>query len=207
MKYDVFVGVDNGNSGAVAAIGKDGKPAMLFDTPLRYRHPEARETRCTPGTKAEAQRRKKAERKETDPQGVKAIIEQVLEKFQQPIFVLERYQLVVNTKDRGGKPTNPQAPIYAAWAYGIWEGILNAYDVAYMEIDPRKWQNRIIPGARGESNKTRAIEEAERRFPDLKGHLRGPRGGPKDGRADALLIATYGRDVQKHVSLFGEVPA
>lgn len=199
---DAFVGVDNGNSGAVAALDGAGKPVMLFDTPLRHRHPDALDAKHARGTKAEELRKKRASKKETDPDGVIAIVSKVKESFSRPIFVLEKYQLVVPTKDRPNKPTSPQAPIYAAWAYGVWVGILHAFDCEYIEVTPMKWQNRLIPGARGEKNKSRAVETAERMWPEAAKHFRGPRGGLIDGRADAMLIASYGRDVHKHEMLF-----
>lgn len=70
--------------------------------------------------------------------------------------------------------------------YGIWKGILAAMEIPFHEVTPRAWQKGVISKAR---DKKPSIAAAMRLFPSAE--LVGPRGGTKDGRADALLIAYW----------------
>jgi crossover junction endodeoxyribonuclease RuvC len=70
--------------------------------------------------------------------------------------------------------------------YGIWMGILAALDIPFYVVTPAKWQKGVIKKAQ---DKKPALAAAARIFP--KAELYGPRGGGKDGRADALLIAYW----------------
>jgi len=72
--------------------------------------------------------------------------------------------------------------------YGIWKGILASFGIPFREITPRTWQKGVIAKAQ---DKKPALAAAQRMFPQAK--LTGPRGGAKDGRADALLIADWCR--------------
>jgi len=68
--------------------------------------------------------------------------------------------------------------------YGIWLGILASFQIPSQQVSPRVWQKGVIAKAQ---DKKPAMAAAGRMFPCAE--LRGPRGGAKDGRADALLIA------------------
>lgn len=70
--------------------------------------------------------------------------------------------------------------------FGIWLGILAAFQIPFELVRPQKWQKGIISKA---MDKKPAIAAAGRLFP--RAEITGPRGGGKDGRADALLIAYY----------------
>jgi len=70
--------------------------------------------------------------------------------------------------------------------YGIWKGILAAFQISFIEVRPQAWQKGVISKAQ---DKKPAVAAAGRLFP--KAQLFGPRGGAKDGRADALLIAYW----------------
>lgn len=72
--------------------------------------------------------------------------------------------------------------------YGVWKGILAAYQIPFQEVTPRCWQKGVIQKAQ---DKKPALAAARRMFPEAE--LTGPRGGAKDGLADALLIADWCR--------------
>jgi crossover junction endodeoxyribonuclease RuvC len=72
--------------------------------------------------------------------------------------------------------------------YGIWMGILAALDIPFYVVTPAKWQKGVIKKAQ---DKKPALAAAARIFPNAE--LYGPKGGGKDGRADALLIAYWCR--------------
>ena len=72
---------------------------------------------------------------------------------------------------------------------GLWEGILAALVLPHFFVTARTWQKVMYKGVIGES-KDRSLLACENLYPDLP--IFGPRGGFKDGRADAALIARYG---------------
>ena len=72
--------------------------------------------------------------------------------------------------------------------YGIWKGMLASFEIPFIEITPKTWQKGVISKAQ---DKKPALAAAGRMFPTAE--LTGPRGGGKDGRADALLIADFCR--------------
>jgi len=72
--------------------------------------------------------------------------------------------------------------------YGIWRGILAANQIPFYIVRPQLWQRGVIKKAQ---DKKPALAAAARIFPLAVHNLYGPRGGGKDGRADALLIAFW----------------
>ncbi len=70
--------------------------------------------------------------------------------------------------------------------YGIWIGMLAILQISFTVVTPQKWQKGVIKKA---ETKEPAIVAAQRLFPSAE--LYGPKGGKKDGRADALLIAYW----------------
>ena len=64
--------------------------------------------------------------------------------------------------------------------------------VSLIEVPPKEWQREFgIKGGKGDDTKAQSYLIASRMFPGVE--LKGPRGAILDGRADALLIAEYGR--------------
>ena len=76
---------------------------------------------------------------------------------------------------------------------GHWEMILLSLGIPFQMITPQGWQKGLIVKSDGVDTKTRAKVVALRLFPELESRLIGPRGGVKDGRIDALLIAEKAR--------------
>lgn len=68
--------------------------------------------------------------------------------------------------------------------YGAWLGILASFQIPFQQVRPQLWQKGVISKAQ---DKKPAMAAAGRMFPTAE--IYGPRGGKKDGRADALLIA------------------
>lgn len=72
-------------------------------------------------------------------------------------------------------------------AYGMWLGILAAMRVPFTLVTPVAWKKATMAGMAKEKDASRV--RAAQLYPDISGQL-----GPKTaGRADALLIAEYGR--------------
>lgn len=75
--------------------------------------------------------------------------------------------------------------------YGLWQGILAALGLSYELVTPQRWKRAMMDGA--PKDKAASVLVASRLFPGSATLLRGPRGAALDGRADALLLAEYGR--------------
>ena len=76
--------------------------------------------------------------------------------------------------------------------YGELIGVLTALQVPFEEIPPKRWQ-AVIFGTKHKKRprtekKKKSIEKAKQMFPFVEI-------GKKDGRAEALLIAEYGRNL------------
>jgi hypothetical protein len=71
-----------------------------------------------------------------------------------------------------------------------------ALGVSLVEVPPKDWQREYkIRSTKDDDTKAQSYLIASRMFPEVE--LRGPRGAVLDGRADALLIAEYGRRVMQ----------
>ena len=70
--------------------------------------------------------------------------------------------------------------------YGLWLGLIVGLGLPYEQVTPQRWQKETLAGMQGGKDASRI--RAQELFPDA--HL----SRKKDhGRADALLIAEYGR--------------
>ena len=78
---------------------------------------------------------------------------------------------------------------------GLLWGIFEANGLTVRKVSPNKWKGALgMKGKAGQAqaSKLQAVEMAERFILDVPPDvLRGPRGGLKDGRAEALMIAWY----------------
>ncbi len=75
------------------------------------------------------------------------------------------------------------------FGFGLWIGILSALKISYTMVTPQFWKKNIMQGI---GDKDAARLRAQQLFPELSISL----ARKKDiGRADALLIAEYGRRV------------
>lgn len=77
---------------------------------------------------------------------------------------------------------------------GMWLQVLACNKISTIQVSPQKWKNALIKKSDGEK-KQGSVNVASRIFPSMAHQLVGPKGGLKDGRADALLIA-YWRSIQ-----------
>jgi crossover junction endodeoxyribonuclease RuvC len=75
---------------------------------------------------------------------------------------------------------------------GMWEGILAAYNVPTELVSPQRWKKEIMADQGKE--KSAARFKAMALFPNLADHLKLVK---HDGRAEALLLAEYGRRLRK----------
>jgi hypothetical protein len=98
--------------------------------------------------------------------------------------------------------------------FGRQKGILHAFAWLFglpcCFVSPQLWKGRLgLPG-KGESQAVqRSADYFDRYYPDHTSQIRGPKGGIKDGRVDALLIAHFLRTstvagMQSVVDRFGK---
>lgn len=77
--------------------------------------------------------------------------------------------------------------------YGLWKGLIAMAGWPYELVTPQRWQKEMLAGMQG--GKDASCIRAQQLFPeaDLKKGLRSKK--LHDGRADALLIAEFGRRI------------
>jgi len=76
--------------------------------------------------------------------------------------------------------------------FGWWQGLLEAYEVPYDLVRPQEWMKGNVPV---KPTKHDIHDVAKRLYPTAE--LVGSKGGIKDGRSDALMIAHYCRKTYK----------
>ena len=72
-------------------------------------------------------------------------------------------------------------------AYGRLYALFFARGFLVREVSPQKWRGRL-----GLQSKSHGVEMVQRLYPGAP--VLGPKGGEKDGRADAILIAHWGHN-------------
>lgn len=72
-------------------------------------------------------------------------------------------------------------------AFGMWLGVLGALNVSYSVVTPQAWKKKMMAGMAKEKDASRV--RVVQLWPELHGKL----GAKNKGRADAILIAAYGR--------------
>ena len=136
-----------------------------------------------------------------------------------PIKEGRPFQLYAALEYVHSRPGQGVASVFSFGAnYGIWQGVLASFQIPYMIVSPKEWQKGILKKISLPTSMTQLLKNAEtkeekkkakskiaamrkkaikkaimtaaaRIFPAAE--LYGPRGGKKDGRADALLIALW----------------
>lgn len=74
-------------------------------------------------------------------------------------------------------------------SYGYLKGVLDSLGIPWFAARAKEWQRDV--GIPAKADKSVHVQVASRLFPTAE--LYGPKGGVKDGRADALLMAEYAR--------------
>lgn len=163
----IYLGIDPGLTGAVAAISPSGQLTIsLMPTTLV--------------------KKGKKNKKEYKKESMRGLLENLgYEGDNEKRFVtLERQQAF---------PGQGVTSMFSIGrGFGIWEGLLIGMGIEHMIVSPRKWQGAIAPAKKGES-KIRAIETAQRLFPGVSLKISTRAKKPHTGFADAACIALYGK--------------
>lgn len=164
-----IVGIDPGITGAIALIGKAGGKAFLWDTPTLA-------VRVGRG----------------DRQYNALGMVELMRKLRPDYVVLERQQAMTYMKmnPKTGQMERHAQGISSAfktgYGYGLWLGILIGLAIPHLVVHAQTWQKEMYQGAVGEG-KDRSVYVAGQLFPKVQIKR------SQHGRADALLMADYGR--------------
>ena len=85
-----------------------------------------------------------------------------------------------------GRHTGGASTANTMFGYGVLLMGLDAFGIPYEEVMPQKWQRHF---SLNKDTKGHAVLIAQRLYPGLALHT--PRGRMLDGRADAILLATW----------------
>lgn len=159
----VIIGIDPGISGAIAALTIQGEVKELVDTPT-YR---------VGGAKGKT-----------------------LYNLQEMAQTLRRFALGVNPlavlEQAQAMPGQGVSSTFATGrSFGLWEGILGALEIPFITVRPSVWVKTVLAGVAGQG-KERSVKFAMQAFPTAELIPVGCK-KPRDGRADALCLAWYGR--------------
>ena len=160
----IYIGIDPGKSGAVAAI--NGTEVKLYDTPVA---------------------RIKDSKNDYIPSAMAKIIWDLIPPSKQVFVVLEKVHAM------------PGQGVSSMFSFGeglgLWKGIIAAYSLPYELVAPQTWKKAMMADM-PRDNKDASRIVATRLFPNAVDMLSRKK---DDGRAEALIMAEYGRRLQKGV--------
>jgi hypothetical protein len=166
----LFLGVDPGRLGAVAWISGGCDVIQVYDTPLAG---DGYDFAGMNDLLARARCHEEA---------IQATVEDTIS---------------VPHRDKSGNRFLPSSDKGLHMSLGAWLALLGAAHITTTLAAPKTWKRSMLAGiANDEAAEAMALE---RRFPgrDIHSLIRGPKGGLKDGRVDALFLAEYGRALWK----------
>lgn len=166
-EYDFYVGIDPGFSGAIGMMNRAATSLRVWDMPVT--------TRGDSDSK-----------REFDLPGLRDVFKR-LKKFPRVAVGIE------------WPTTRPGEGAERSERFGRGKGLLEAFaflaDLDYFKLAPHAWKGRLsLPGKSDPECGKICLAFYERFYPTWTGLCLGPKGGIKDGRLDALLIAHFLRD-------------
>jgi len=81
--------------------------------------------------------------------------------------------------------------------FGLWKGICIGLDLPFTVVRSQEWRKETLKGVQGTDNKGRSIIAAGRLFPGVDLRRSDKCKKPCHDKAEALLIAEYGRRLLK----------
>lgn len=78
--------------------------------------------------------------------------------------------------------------------YGEWKALIKIAGFEPVEVRPAAWMKRRIAAKKGPGDKP-SVPYVQKRYPYI--NMAGPRGGIRDGIADAICIAEWCREVHR----------
>lgn len=182
MRY--IIGIDNGLNGAIVVLN-DKREIEIYDTPVLV------ETRG-----------KAAKRKRYDNPAVPQILRKYAKKSSLPVkyhkdSIVEEGDYVIAfleqahpmPKNAGG---SPQGNFMTGEGFGMYKDALTILEIPFEEVHSKTWQTHFFKGVHGKDLKKKSVDTARKLFPAQQEEFVGQRGGLRDGRSDAALIAEFG---------------
>lgn len=162
-EYDFYAGIDPGFQGAVGVINAAGTDVRVWDLPVITKDLDRQ--------------------REFDLAGFDDLFR----------GLSRRPRLVLGIE---WPSTRPGEGSERSERFGRGKGYLEAFAyckrIDYYKIVPSLWKGRLnLPGKSDPEANQMAARVFEQAYPEYAGLVRGPRGGIKDGRCDALLIAHF----------------
>ena len=91
-------------------------------------------------------------------------------------------------------PTTSRVAIGSMYScQGVWRGICCGLEMPYTIVPPKEWQKGMLSGIPGKDTKARSILACKQLFPRTSLLRTVKCKVDHDGKADALMIAEYGR--------------
>src|SRR5262245_45173642 len=170
----ILLGIDPGLDGALAILYTEphhGKPAV-WDVPV-----------LTTGRKLTAE--KIRSKREYDIAQMSKLLRD-LTRF--PGDMPDPFGVHACIEHVASRPSQGVVSMFSmGYGSGLWEGLLTGLGIPITRVGPQKWKHAMLQGVGTE--KAASILRAKQLFPRVD--LNGTRGKPRDGRAEALLIASY----------------
>jgi hypothetical protein len=164
-----FLGIDPGFLGALAIVDVKGR-VQIFDAPV-----------LTTASRRNGKSKTKREYNLVE-------IARILRRYQTPDTTTDLSYAVFEKV--GSRPDQGVASMWSmGYGSGIWEMALTWAGIPYTRVTPIKWKNVMLEGVG--HDKDGSILRAQQLFPHVD--LTTERGAFRDGRAEALLLAEYGR--------------
>ena len=166
----IFIGIDPGLDGAIAAITSKGTLLGVWDTPT---------AKVTIGTKT-----KKGNKRVKRVYLISAMVD-LLEKYK------DRRVVVYIEYVRAMPGQGVTSMFSMGHGLGVWDGIIGALRMSTESVTPVKWRRTMLGPNAGKGKGANMIA-ASRLVPKASKYITKKK---HDGRADAILIAEYARRI------------
>jgi len=177
----VYIGIDNGISGAIAVVAEDRNSAFVLPIPIICHSAIKRKRDKETGKMVNSVKKSNS----YDAPSLANLFRLLIRDYDIRGVYLEQAQVM----QRDGKVSAGKAMV----GFGIMQGVLAALGVSYSLVAPQTWQSRLIKGVIGVDTKERSFKVAKTIYPFMHDSLarvnRNGRTEINDGACDAILLA------------------
>lgn len=101
---------------------------------------------------------------------------------------------IVTLEDVHALPTDGRCSAFSfGVGFGAWLALLGFCDIKPNLVSPQAWKRTMLAGIANDKHAEGLACKQRFQGHSVVSQLQGPRGGIRDGRVDALLLAEYGR--------------
>ena len=202
-----IIGIDPGASGAIAIISSEsGEPITVYDMPMRFlmQRKKSKEKKSK-YLKDGITLRKKQKKIKQDSRRV--LDSAALALLLRPYLGKIEHCLLEHVSSRTAQGV--KSVFSFGECFGAIKGVLEALSINYKMTTPISWQKEFGAVIKKDINDNKAKKEfiysiCKNIYPEVEYH--GPKGGLRDGRSDALLIARYIYKLKENVITVGLTP-